>query len=371
MKDKIDKLNGKEKQKHSHKHQKKEKEQDNDDDNEQDNDKYIDDSKHSHQHKKKDEDSQKEQKKHKSEKHHDKHQQENKTEKQTHKTKDCQQLEVEEQESQDCDEDYEVEEEDYLMHEQQPFTFVKRVDLQKDLDKLISEVSILFSKSADEATLLLIQYNWKTEKLTNAFFANSEICLKSAGIFTSGSIPSQWIKAQQKEQNCPICYCPIESGQEVQLQCGHRFCSYCISMHINTQFLGGSSSISIGCPEIKCYAKIFPSMIRQVLSTYNVQTARGRGRQSQSAKAVEQFNQYIQDNFIESQRNKLCYCINPRCTYVAKCEDPLRYDVNCICGARFCFKCARSNHVPSTCDMMQQWEKMTKSESANFLWIQA
>ncbi|KAA6377493.1 MAG: putative ubiquitin-protein ligase [Streblomastix strix] len=112
-------------------------------------------------------------------------------------------------------------------------------------------------------------------------------------------------------------------------------------------------------------------MIRQVLSTYNVQTARGRGRQSQSAKAVEQFNQYIQDNFIESQRNKLCYCINPRCTYVAKCEDPLRYDVNCICGVRFCFKCARSNHVPSTCDMMQQWEKMTKSESANFLWIQA
>ncbi|KAA6359766.1 MAG: hypothetical protein EZS28_044707, partial [Streblomastix strix] len=267
----------------------------------------------------------------------------------TQKTK---QEEDDEWEYEDEEEEEEEEEEDYddvnedtglfaAIKESQPFTFVKRTELQKDIDKKINEISTTYCLSTDEATLLLIQYKWKTDKFVSAYLDSPDACLMTVGI--NKSIKQHKKKkhhhhsdqSPESEQMCPICFCPIEPDEEAVLPCGHKFGLDCVQLHINTLFMNGSASITIGCPEKGCNGKIFPSMIRQVLASYIPAESGGNERSLIGLRAVEQYNVFIQDNYIESQRSKLCFCPNPRCAYVAKCEDLLRHDVRCICGQSY------------------------------------
>ncbi|KAA6385040.1 MAG: putative ubiquitin-conjugating enzyme E2-binding protein 1 [Streblomastix strix] len=246
--------------------------------------------------------------------------------------------------------------------DQEPFTFISRDELQKDIDKIILQMRSLFCVSIDQAILLLIQNKWNIENLTTLYFIDSDVCLRSAGIIKEK-------EQQHKEKDCPICFSLIQQESSAELPCGHIFCDECIATYICTQFLEGAASIRIGCPNKNCGGKILPSMISQVLASYTGSETSESSSSLQKNQAAEQLNTFIQDDYIQSQRHKLSYCSNPRCVYVAQRQDPLLFNVFCICGTSYCFRCSQDSHFPATCEMMQQWDTIVKPQSQQFRFV--
>ncbi|KAA6366276.1 MAG: hypothetical protein EZS28_038197, partial [Streblomastix strix] len=167
-----------------------------------------------------------------------------------------------------------------------PSKFIKRFEIQIEIDELINNVSTPYQKSNDEAILLLISNKWRQEKIDNFYSSNYEECLKAAGYD-------------------------------------------CVARHICSQFLDGSASISIACLEGGCFGRIYPSMIRQVLSSYLYQQEGVGGRKIEGEKAVEQFNEYIQEDYISNNTDKFHYCPNPKCSYITKRNNLLMNDIRC------------------------------------------
>lgn len=49
----------------------------------------------------------------------------------------------------------------------------------------------------------------------------------------------------------------------------------------------------------------------------------------------------------------------------------MRDIMSCRCGEKFCFKCGKEDHMPSTCDQLQKWVDKEASDSENFTWLRA
>ncbi|KAA6394039.1 MAG: putative ubiquitin-conjugating enzyme E2-binding protein 1 [Streblomastix strix] len=256
----------------------------------------------------------------------------------------------------DDDDDWEYDDDD------DEFYTVKEISKQDSIKKEISKQDSIKKEISKSDSF----EKWKNDRIDNQICIDYDTCLKTAGF-----IDSDTKQEIDENQECPICYLPIEPGNRTILPCGCIFGTDCIELHIQTQFLDGQSSLRIHCPNIGCFGIIFPSMIRNFLQKCKFPEEEMKGRKMEGNRAVEQYNYFLQENYIESQKGKMCYCANPRCQYVVKRLDLLRVDIRCICGQSFCFTCRRDSHVPATCNMMEKWEKMTKSESANIKWIQA
>ncbi|KAA6389998.1 MAG: hypothetical protein EZS28_014473 [Streblomastix strix] len=226
------------------------------------------------------------------------------------------------------------------------FQFVKKVDVQKQMNKKIAKISETFSFSPDEATLALISKRWSNEMLTNSLFGDYNACLLEAGI--AKNIPSE-------QTECFICYLPLEPDNTIILPCGHKYCSECFIQNIQIQFF--RQSVDFKCAQENCKAYIFPSKIREILSSNGAKEPGEGGRQIPGPQAVEQYNQRLLDNFMLSQKKNFCYCPNPKCDNIVKRDDYQRHDVRCPCGCSFCFDCGSDIHDPATCEMIIAWKK--------------
>ncbi|KAA6386023.1 MAG: putative E3 ubiquitin-protein ligase dbl4, partial [Streblomastix strix] len=174
-----------------------------------------------------------------------------------------------------------------------------------------------------------------------------------------------------EDKECLICNEPIEPGNSVSLPCNHKFCFDCFVRHISIKFLEGKAQFGINCPQANCTAKIYPSKVREVFLITGVTDFSKGGRVIPGEVAVEQFTRLIQEDFIRSKKGSMCYCPHPTCNYVAIRKDLLRKDVRCLCGNTFCFQCGHELHVPATCEMMEDWDKLNNSQSLDDIWIEA
>ncbi|KAA6382100.1 MAG: hypothetical protein EZS28_022374 [Streblomastix strix] len=96
-----------------------------------------------------------------------------------------------------------------------PVEFIKRFEIQRELDELINKVSTPYQKSNDEAILLLISNKWRQQQIDNFYSSNYEECLKAAGFVDEDQIKQ--INGQEEEQNCPVCFDSYEEGKATQL----------------------------------------------------------------------------------------------------------------------------------------------------------
>ncbi|KAA6376695.1 MAG: hypothetical protein EZS28_027779, partial [Streblomastix strix] len=243
--------------------------------------------------------------------------------------------------------------------EKYPFSFVKKVDVQKQMDQEIAQISEKLNLSPDEATLALISKRWDFERLTNSLQTDQDACLLVAGI----------IKNTPSEQTeCFICFLSLEPDKTVILPCGHKCCQQCFIRHIQIQFF--YPSIDFGCPQVECKAQIFPSKIREILAANGAKEPEEGGRQIPGPQAVEQYNQRLFDDFILSQKKNFCYCLNPKCDNIIRRDDLHRHDVRCPCGCSFCFDCGLDTHDPATCKMIIAWNKELGPVKLSEQWIQ-
>lgn len=115
------------------------------------------------------------------------------------------------------------------------------------------------SSQESEADLLLRQYNWKRDRLTDDYLEDSEKVMTKSGIPT--------VKIPMKIQllpdfECQVCFstsADVGSGRRPKmptfsLSCGHRFCSDCYKSYLDSKI--GDSELNISCIDEGCGLKV-------------------------------------------------------------------------------------------------------------------
>ncbi|KAA6400773.1 MAG: putative Ubiquitin carboxyl-terminal hydrolase [Streblomastix strix] len=240
-----------------------------------------------------------------------------------------------------------------------PFTFIKRDDVQKQMDEIIKGISELTNISTDEAILLLISQEWDQERLTNQFVDDKDSLFLAAGIISDSPIESSI-----ETQDCKICIQPLKPGNITYLPCGHQFCSDCFGKLIQTRLLDGYSSFQIACPGVNCIAKIYPSKIMEVLDFLSATQIGEVEIQLIGTKASDEYKRFLQDHYIKSQKDQFVFCPNVGCSQIIQRKQGFfQKDVKCLCGKLFCFDCGLDQHPAITCQLKRESVKESQRNS--------
>jgi ariadne-1 len=65
------------------------------------------------------------------------------------------------------------------------------------------------------------------------------------------------------------------------------------------------------------------------------------------------------------------WCPAPGCERAIAYADGGERDIDCSCGARWCFKCREEAHAPAPCEQVAQWNAKNRSDKDNMDWILA
>ena len=140
---------------------------------------------------------------------------------------------------------------------------------------------------------------------------------------------------QLKEEECSVCYENVLSFRMISIdECGHRFCSDCISGRLQSAFHNGEFG-NVDCPANGCNCILEDHLL-------------------QSALSPQQFVRF--KRFRDLARLRLdpnCrWCPNPDCAegVIGNPEHPEFPKLLCQgCGTRFCFECTDFWHQGDTC----------------------
>lgn len=229
-------------------------------------------------------------------------------------------------------------------------------ELKKRTSELIDNViEILGLSSRAFATVLLRYFDWNSENLINAYTENSEKLMIDAGIYGE----SEQKLSKSKKISCPICMTSGISGKDTYaLGCGHRYCNTCWSLYLEQQINNGPECIRTTCPYPKCNAVVHEKAFETHVS-----------------KEQYKIYQKFLERSIVFDNPFMKFCPSPNCTYTIKCERKNRKEtVTCKCGFSFCFQCADydiGDHMPATCENVQDWLERASSESENIKWMMA
>ena len=70
-------------------------------------------------------------------------------------------------------------------------------------------------------------------------------------------------------------------------------------------------------------------------------------------------------------------CIGAGCEYIIANKTDRDVDVECVCGAQFCFGCLEPPHPPIKCELLEKWNERTKDSKGeleaemNAKWLNA
>lgn len=227
-------------------------------------------------------------------------------------------------------------------------------EIKPIMDSMVEDVCSLLDIHSDVAQALLQLFKWDREKLTDAFFADSEKVLRDAGVDKWVEPPSSNSKASSKATStgepvhCKICY--DDTVNVIGLGCGHKFCQPCYSDYLATQVNDGPTCVIATCAEYKCAQLVTCSYYKEILgdrrSAASAEPAATSGSASprhgiaKASKLVETYYSYVRRNFIETCKN-MKYCPAAGCDKVAVGSGVTT--VHCTCGHPFCMRCGECN----------------------------
>ena len=147
--------------------------------------------------------------------------------------------------------------------------------------------------------------------------------------------PRQSIPAPSSSSDCDIC---CQSPEDlIGLDCGHRYCSSCLSRYLTGKIMEQvDSGSSVQCPGHGCAAVVEDRMVEKVVTDPAV---------------VDKYWLLVTNIFVEQHR-QMRWCPRPGCATAVRVEVPLAVCVECQCGQVFCFKCGREAHDPVPCHLM-------------------
>lgn len=104
------------------------------------------------------------------------------------------------------------------------FNVLDYSDMSALMSAMVKEAEGVLGVSGDTALILLSHFGWNKEKLLDTYWADTEACMRAAGL--SSGAPA--LGDPSAAVTCSICYDELRLADTVHLNCGHTFCRYCV-----------------------------------------------------------------------------------------------------------------------------------------------
>ncbi|CAG7854728.1 E3 ubiquitin-protein ligase dbl4 {ECO:0000250/UniProtKB:P36113, ECO:0000305} {ECO:0000250/UniProtKB:P36113}; AltName: Full=DNA-break-localizing protein 4 {ECO:0000303/PubMed:23628481}; AltName: Full=Histone E3 ligase 1 {ECO:0000250/UniProtKB:P36113} [Serendipita indica DSM 11827] len=258
-------------------------------------------------------------------------------------------------------------------------------DVQKDMRSQVEYVVSVFGLEPDTARMLLRDYGWNRERMTEQYMEDPSKVLIKAGIEPDATSPRSPIRSTSsqppKESSfsfrrstrknpvpdpvteskfmCPIC-CDDEPPSTLALACNHRFCSDCWSQYLEGKVRDEGECV-VRCMKDGCSLLVPDSFIKE----------------HSSAKTYDRFEELVLRHYV-SHIAHLKFCPAPGCTDTVSCTaaatksalDTVVPSVSCAHGHKFCFGCSiDADHRPVLCKVAKLWVKKCQDDSETANWI--
>ena len=238
------------------------------------------------------------------------------------------------------------------------YEFLMKDEIERERNKKIEEFKEYSSLPSPQVELILIYYNWNIEILMNDWFDKIQSIKENSGISqtkeSKKKINEFFKKNKIGPKFCLICYTEIDEGDEVYLECNHKFCSDCFKNYLKQKCTDQLTLLSTSCPLSGCNYIVTSDIFKRCLKD--------------EKDALKIYNQCLIRNFTEANSD-IKLCPNPKCDVIIKLPGHGMVEIKCQCGFSFCFKCLRESHRPCDCEMVQMWEEKSKSEGENTKWL--
>lgn len=237
----------------------------------------------------------------------------------------------------------------------QSFECVSEGEILNESAKLIGEVmEFLGIENRAIAAVLMRGFGWNKERLINAYLGDPSGTLGKAGLKTLQLEAP--VERPDEVLECPVCMDDFRAADSFALPCGHRFCSECWKGHLAVKVDEGPGCIFTTCMAPKCSSVVHEDAFKRMLS----------------AERFAKFSKYVLRSFVDDNKT-VKWCPSPDCTHCIRCERIGRSEaVVCACGFRFCFSCADydvGDHMPASCDQVEEWRQKASDESENVNWM--
>jgi ariadne-1 len=235
------------------------------------------------------------------------------------------------------------------------YTILKTTDIEKIRNQLIENAAEFCSLTKEEATIVLINYQWNYERIKDQWYDNVEENRKKCAIEQSNKSREDLKrkKVDPNNQVCSICYkdydCTFYS-----LSCKHNFCGDCWTDYLSTKLEDLLTSISSTCPQNMCNL-IVPENVFKLFIPKN---------------KIPLFEKAIFKNFTDNNVD-IKWCPTPNCEICIRCITHAQKEIQCECMNVFCFQCGKEGHRPCVCEMIETWSVKNNSESENVKWLMA
>ncbi|BGP24209.1 hypothetical protein JCM10295v2_003117 [Rhodotorula toruloides] len=229
--------------------------------------------------------------------------------------------------------------------------------LEEEQRRAVEYVEDMLKLKPESAATLLRYFNWKKEKLIEAYMEDAEVTLEKAGIREGGAQPRL---KRVRGFVCDVCY-DDATKETLALTCDHRFCKACYSHYLTSKIIDEGESRRIECMGKDCHVIVDEKTVEllvppDVLDRYRLLLNRT----------------YVDDN------PRMRWCPAPNCEFAVSCAvAPRSLDitiptVQCACGHIFCFGCQLDgDHRPCCCPIVKRWMKKCKDDSETSNWISA
>ncbi|KAL4566306.1 hypothetical protein LXL04_030420 [Taraxacum kok-saghyz] len=223
----------------------------------------------------------------------------------------------------------------------------QKEDLQRVMD--------LLSIREHHARTLLIHHRWNVDKVFEVFVEKGKDRLFTEACVMVQNHDHISSKHPSSISLCEICLEEFPFYQMTTMDCGHYFCNNCWTEHFVVKINEGQSR-RVSCMASRCSVVCDEDKIRIFVSKKNPELA-------------EKFDRYLLESYIEdNKRVKWCPSV-PHCGNAIRVENDVNCEVECCCGAQFCFGCSSEAHSPCSCEMWELWIKKCKDESETSNWI--
>ena len=241
--------------------------------------------------------------------------------------------------------------------------------------RTLSELDELIGCSMNESIILMRHYRWNKDRLFQAWLKDptgvqagcglvrmqhrqakkAEESIKASPCHASSSSSSSSVSFG----DCPLCGDQMQTNNSFDLGCSldgsHRFCLSCWQQWATAEMDKGPQALRTSCCAFKCKEIIPDDIILSLLDT----------------KKRKLYSKWSLRNYVDSSPT-LSWCVNSRCSKVVRFNSGGARDVECECGARFCFACKYAeSHSPAQCEVVHQWTKKNSSDRDNQDWIVA
>ncbi|KAG8832946.1 hypothetical protein FRC17_000275 [Serendipita sp. 399] len=258
-------------------------------------------------------------------------------------------------------------------------------EVRKVMRSSVEYVVSIFGLEPDVARMLLREFGWNRERMTEQYMENSSKVLIKAGIEQDAASPISPVRSTGTTQLardasttrkltrkptlstttpqsgfvCPIC-CDDAPPATLALSCGHQFCNECWTQYLEGKIRDEGECV-VRCMKDGCSILVPDSFIKDTADP----------------KTYERFEELILRHYV-SHITHLKFCPAPACSNTVSCHaaaaksslDSMVPTVTCGQGHKFCFGCSiDSDHRPVLCNVAKLWVKKCQDDSETANWI--